>query len=105
MNIDLDKAREIFIEAVGKIPPERWEAFLSARCGEDVELRRHVHRLLQAHVQAGSFLDKPAVEPMGTGAYRPGEGENPGFQDQTECRHSSGTIIGHYKLLQQIGEG
>jgi serine/threonine protein kinase/tetratricopeptide (TPR) repeat protein len=42
---------------------------------------------------------------MGTGAYRPGEGENPGFQDQTECRHSSGTIIGHYKLLQQIGEG
>jgi serine/threonine protein kinase/tetratricopeptide (TPR) repeat protein len=105
MDIDLNKAREIFIEAVGKIPREQWETFLSTRCGEETELRRHVHRLLQAHVQAGSFLDRPAVEPMGTGAYRPGADEKPASQEQTECGQGPGTVIGQYKLLQQIGEG
>jgi serine/threonine protein kinase/tetratricopeptide (TPR) repeat protein len=105
MNIDLNKAREIFIEAVGEVPAEQWEAFLSSRCGVDAELRRHVHHLLQAHVQAGSFLDRPAVQPVDTGAYRPGPGERPASQNQTECRHGPGAVIGHYKLLQQIGEG
>jgi serine/threonine protein kinase len=105
MNIDLNKAREIFIEAVGKIPPEHWETFLSARCGEDTLLHHHVHCLLQAHVQAGSFLDKPALQPMGTGAYRPGTDEKSASHDQTEYGQSTGTVIGQYKLLQQIGEG
>jgi serine/threonine protein kinase/Flp pilus assembly protein TadD len=105
MNIDLNKAREIFIEAVGKIPPEQWETFLSTRCGEEAELRRHVDCLLQAHVQAGSFLDRPALEPMGTGAYRPGADEKLSSQEQAECCQSPGTVIGQYKLLQQIGEG
>jgi serine/threonine protein kinase/Flp pilus assembly protein TadD len=105
MNIDLNKAREIFIEALGKIPPEQWETFLSTRCGEETELRHHVHRLLQAHVQAGSFLDQPALEPMGTGAYRPGVDEKPASPEQTECCQGPGTVIGQYKLLQEIGEG
>jgi hypothetical protein len=35
MNADIDRAREIFIEAVGGVPPEQWDAFLGARCGAD----------------------------------------------------------------------
>src|SRR6266540_2648846 len=112
MNIDLNTAREIFVEAVGRVPPEQWEAFVSARCGEDAELRRHVQHLLQAHVEAGSFLERPALRPAGTGAYRPAAGEAPAPADdpesrepQTECREGPGTVIGPYKLVQQIGEG
>ena len=59
MSIDLNKAREIFIEAVGKVSADRWPAFLAERCGADAELRRHVEHLLQAHGEAASFLDKP----------------------------------------------
>jgi serine/threonine protein kinase/tetratricopeptide (TPR) repeat protein len=105
MGIDLSVARQIFIEAVGRISPGQWEAFLSARCGEDDELRRHVHHLLQAHVDADSFLDRPAVELVGTGAYPPGADDKPVPPDPTERRQGPGTVIGPYKLLQQIGEG
>src|SRR5262245_37538169 len=100
MNIDLNKARELFIEAVGRVHPERWEAFLSASCGTDAELHRHVKHLLQAHVEAGSFLDRPAAEAAGTRTFGSGAGE-----DRAESREGPGTVIGPYELLQQIGEG
>jgi hypothetical protein len=51
MNPNVNKAREIFIEAVGKVPPEEWEAFVAARCGDDAKLHRHVKHLLQAHAE------------------------------------------------------
>jgi hypothetical protein len=71
MSIDVSKAREIFIEAVGKAPPKQWEALLSDRCGEDAELCRHVRHLLQAHVEAGSFLESPALNPILTAEESP----------------------------------
>ncbi len=64
MNANINKAREIFIEAVEKVPPGRWEAFLAEKCGTDSELRGHVKHLLQAHEEAGSFLENPAVDPQ-----------------------------------------
>src|SRR5262249_8567144 len=102
MSADLDRARAIFIEALGQVPPDEWEAFLAARCGDDAELRRHVHRLLQVHVEAGSFLDRPAVAAEGTGEHQP--------QAEARATHSDshvepGTVIGPYKLIEQIGEG
>jgi WD40 repeat protein/serine/threonine protein kinase len=97
MNADINKAREIFIEAVGKVPPEQWESLLVARCGDDAELYHHVQHLLRAHQEAGSFLDHPAVDenavPTGAVAAAAPPAEAPG------------TRIGPYKLLQQIGEG
>ena len=36
--------------------------FLDKSCGEDLELREQLERLLQSHEQAGSFLDKPPAE-------------------------------------------
>ena len=62
MSADLDQARAIFIEALGRIPAEQWEAFLAARCGGDAALHGHVRQLLQVHAEAGSFLDRPALE-------------------------------------------
>ena len=54
-------------------------------------LRREVETLLAAHDRAGGFLDT-AMRP-GDGRSAPGRLEGPG------------TVIGPYKLLEQIGEG
>src|SRR5262245_31288295 len=103
MRADLDRARAIFIEALGRVPPAEWEGFLAARCGDDAELRRHVHTRWQAHVEAGSFLDRPAVATEGRGAHQPQAGDD-------RARHADacvepGTVIGPYKLIEQVGEG
>jgi serine/threonine protein kinase/WD40 repeat protein len=90
MATNQDKLIEIFSEALGKAPPEERNRYLAQACGEDCELRRQVDSLLQAQSEAGSFLHQPVVTPEGNG---PSAVEGPG------------TVIGRYKLLQQIGEG
>jgi serine/threonine protein kinase/tetratricopeptide (TPR) repeat protein len=88
---DLQRARELFLHAVGKLPPEQWEAYLAEACGSDDELRQQAAHLLQVHREAGSFLAAPA----------------PAFAGTTEDlrREQPGTAIGPYKLIEQIGEG
>ena len=46
MPADLQRARELFLHAVGKLPPEEWDAYLAEACGSDDELRRQVAHLL-----------------------------------------------------------
>ena len=78
----------IFAEALDKPSlPER-VAFLDAACGDDADLRARVERLLKSHTGAGSFLAKPIAATVD-----PSPIERPG------------TIIGPYKLREQIGEG
>src|SRR6476660_7399095 len=91
MSTDQRKARELFLHAVGKLPPEQWEAYIAEACGVDSDLAQQVGGLLQVHREAGSFLDAPA----------PGLNVtlNPPLLERL------GTQIGPYKLLQQIGEG
>ena len=62
MAADLQKVREIFLHAVGKLTPEQWGDYVSEACGGDAELERQVADLLQIHREAGSFLDRPAAE-------------------------------------------
>src|SRR6266581_3386388 len=100
MPADLQKAREMFLHAVGKLPPEQWDGYVMEACGADAELQQKVGHLLQVHREAGSFLDRPAAEVMGTGAFpsdASSAAQHPGERP--------GTVIGPYKLLQQIGEG
>ncbi len=59
-------------------------AYLDGACGDDADLRARVEALLAAHDEAQGFLESPAV-------VSPQEGP--------------GSVIGPYKLLQQIGEG
>src|SRR5437879_3763161 len=80
----------IFLEALQKPTPEDRAAFLDNACGDNPELRRSVDMLLKAHERAGHFLEKV-----------PGLG--PTTDDPISER--PGTVIGPYKLLQQIGEG
>ncbi len=66
-------------------------AFLDEACGNDGELRKRVENLLQLHEEAGDFLEQPAA------------GEFPTLDPP--ITEALGTVIGPYKLLQQIGEG
>ena len=72
--------------------PEARAAYLDEVCGSDLDLRRRVERLLDAQPKVGSFLDSPAAGP--TMNLLP-----------TEAMEGPGTVIGPYKLLEQIGEG
>jgi eukaryotic-like serine/threonine-protein kinase len=104
MALDLQKARELFLHAVGNLTPERWEEYVVQGCGGDVELKRKVSHLLQVHRDAGSFLESPAVA-VGDPRDDRTRAELPTGESQGPSTAKSGTIIGPYKLLQPIGEG
>src|SRR5437763_1953666 len=85
-------ADEIFLAAVDKESLDERAAFLDSVCQGDLGLRAQVEGLLKSHDAAGSFLNQPLFEPTPT-MEASADGERPG------------TVIGPYKLLQQIGEG
>ena len=83
--------REIFVAALAKSNDAERVAYLNEACGSDVDLREQVQILLNEHAQLGSFLESPAGPLAAT-------------LDQPVAVRP-GTMIGPYKLLQQIGEG
>jgi serine/threonine protein kinase len=91
MSSDPAKAKSVFLQAVEKHKPTGWAVFLDEACADDPDLRREVELLLAAHSQAESFLEHGLVVPDAT--FAPPIAEEPG------------SLIGSYKLLQQIGEG
>src|SRR5947208_2202415 len=86
----MDEA-SIFLAALQKPAPADRAAYLDGACAGDAELRRSVELLLKAHAQAGDFLHKTPAE-VGPTIDQP-------------LAERPGTVIGPYKLLQQIGEG
>jgi serine/threonine protein kinase len=84
--------QEIFVAAVERHRPEDWDAYLDHACGADDDLRRQVKLLLKAHHEAGSVPGAALPERDQTGA----------FQTLAEV---AGSVVGPYKLLQQLGEG
>jgi eukaryotic-like serine/threonine-protein kinase len=83
--------REIFLAAVKEPTTAERAAFLDQACGADANLRRQIEALLVEHEQLGSYLESP----VGMG----------GTLDEPQIAERPGTVIGPYKLLQQIGEG
>jgi serine/threonine protein kinase/Flp pilus assembly protein TadD len=85
--------REIFEAALAIADPVQRTAYLDQACGDDARLREQVEGLLEMQGRLGSFLESPAGGlPDATLADRP-------------LQEGPGTVIGPYKLLQQIGEG
>jgi serine/threonine protein kinase/Flp pilus assembly protein TadD len=72
-------------------PPSARAALLEEACAGEPRLRRRLEVLLHAHEHPGSFLEAPALA-LGATTDEP----------MTE---RPGTVIGPYKLLEQIGEG
>jgi serine/threonine protein kinase len=91
MPTDPKLVRDHFL-AAAELPAAERAAYLTAHCG-DAELRAAVERLLGAHDQPASVLNRPV----------------PGGSEQTGVyigREEPGAVIaGRYKLLEQIGEG
>jgi WD40 repeat protein/serine/threonine protein kinase len=83
---------EIFHQALARGSPEERAAYLEHACAGDAALHASVKALLRANVGASGFLDPPAPAMVATAAERP-VSERPG------------TVIGPYKLMEQIGEG
>src|ERR1051326_7367357 len=92
MNGAPDADIAVFTEAL-RLPPEERDRYLDEACKGDNELRRRVEALLEAYDQSGDFLGRSAADRPPKAAQPPAVGEKPGDR------------IGHYKLLQQIGEG
>jgi serine/threonine protein kinase/tetratricopeptide (TPR) repeat protein len=92
MNPASQRIRELFVAALGKVDPERWDAFLQEAAAGDEDVIREVRLLLEAHHDAGSFLESLPVTPAVT-------------LNRTALSEGPGTSIGLYKLLEQIGEG
>ena len=93
MTIQLRSAKDIFVELVGKVPSDEWDERLDDACQGDDVLKSRVQALLRAHAEPGSFLEQPAVEIDATIAH------------ESPIAEGAGTVIGPYKLLEQIGEG
>src|SRR5689334_9203835 len=81
-----NREKEIFEQALDITPSEERLCFLTSACGKDAVLLARVQALLRADESGESFL--------------------PGQPKATvPLTEKPGDRIGHYKLLQQIGEG
>jgi serine/threonine protein kinase len=93
---------QIFTNALKLATPTERVGYLDEACGRDAALRAAVEALLRAHASDPGFLEQPAVPLEATAESGPSQenvttGPNP-------AEHP-GTVIGPYKLLEQIGEG
>ena len=84
---------EAIFHAAGDIPdPDRRREYIRQACGGDEARIAHVEALLAAAGRPDSLLDLPA----------------PGIPVATvdlPTTESPGTVIGPYKLIEQVGEG
>jgi serine/threonine protein kinase len=81
----------IFCGAIELRSPDARAAYLAEACGKNDELQRQMESLVAAHFLAGNFLSPPQVHADSTAAW--------------PKLDITGTQIGPYKLLEQIGEG
>ena len=84
--------RDLFIAALNLETRPSARRTCQEACGDDLASRQRVEALFKVYENAGSFLESPPASPTSSMASAP----------PTEL---SGTVIGPYKLLQQIGEG
>ncbi len=83
--------RSLFLAVLDINDPTERTAYLDHACVGDAALRAQVEQLLKAHEESGLFMERPALA-LGVTAEDP-------------IRERAGTVIGPYKLLEQIGEG
>src|SRR5687768_6925138 len=83
----------IFLQALEIAAPAERAAFVEQACRGDDRLRSGVEALLRASAKSGDLLDVTERPRADVSAFEQSAGERPG------------TMIGPYKLLEQIGEG
>src|SRR6185369_8391525 len=83
---------QLFNEALARAPEDR-SAWLEQACGDDVELRAEVEKLLSKHFQAGAFLESPATNVLAD------------FLAQEQHSLAPGERISHYQIVSFLGAG
>jgi len=92
----MQREEALFDEALG-LPAAERPAFLVRTCGGDHALRHRVEALLQEHETGGGALDLPPPAIVAEIAHE--------LKDRAPPNDFVGTKVGHYKLLEKIGEG
>ena len=90
MNESLLPEESIFAHALELASAAERAAYLEGACGANHQLRAEVEALLRAHEESGDLLDLP---------------ERAVATVDEPITERPGTVIGPYKLLEQIGEG
>src|SRR5438045_496673 len=90
----LRQLEELLHAALERDPDDR-EAFLSHACGGDQGLEQEVRQLLASHQDAGSLLDRPAIDVVAGGF----------AGDRDRPRLGRGASVGPYEINSQIGAG
>src|SRR5437588_8633060 len=83
--------RSIFLAVLEIDDPAARSAYMDRACAGDAALRSQVEQLLKAHQEPGSFMVRPAPALVAT--------------IDEPMTERPGTVIGPYKLMEQIGEG
>src|SRR5262245_2637709 len=94
MNANFRRVKDIFLAAIEKPDRAERDAYVQEACGLDEDLLRQVTALLSKHEQVGSFIGHTAPTPPLSDTI-----------DEPSIVETPGTVIGPYKLLEQIGEG
>jgi serine/threonine protein kinase/tetratricopeptide (TPR) repeat protein len=92
--------RDLFMAALQIEDAAERSAYLDRECVGKTALRQRLEALLGAFEQAGSFLQQPAGDPRATS-----DVSHPGQSGGSDPAEGPGTVIGPYKLIEQIGEG
>lgn len=97
----------LFLEALEKEGEEERSAFLDCACGDNVVLRAEVEALLRDHHLADNPLDErlrglDVVRSVLRSVEEANEEES---TSGASLDILPGTVIGHYKIMEQIGEG
>src|SRR5712691_1289013 len=95
----LDK---LFHLALEREPAER-ASFLNAACAGDESLRRQVEALLGAHEDAGSFIERPAVEVAARRVAANQKAREPVTEQLGEM--AIGESFSHYRIIALLGAG
>jgi eukaryotic-like serine/threonine-protein kinase len=74
-------------------PARERAAFLDEACADDDSLRKQVEALLTAHEEAGSFIERPAMEVEAR------------FVADEQNELAAGQTVGHYRIVSQLGMG
>ena len=90
MPTDPDRIQEIFADALEMETLAEREAYIEAACSADADVMARVRALLNIYPEVDNILPTAPVNPI--------------LSDELQTE-GLGTVIGRYKLLQEIGEG
>src|ERR1035438_5294282 len=100
--MDAERARrleQLYQSALEHDESER-RAFLESACGADLELRGEIESLLALDLEAGSFIEAPALE-VAARLVAQRQGHSTGKSSALVA----GQTVSHYRIIDKIGGG